>query len=224
MRLVPIPLPVCALATAALAQGSHDSGTPMDVQHSLGAKGYHRGPVDGEWGPEVEAVLKGFRVDFSDDVSEPRLDPDTLGPVGIAPPDGVPAILLQEGHAKPIAALAFSPAGDLLASADDGGAIRLWDAASGRLIRAWATDRAPVALAFSPNGRALTVEDGEDMAGRDAVGEARSARMETSPRARRMASLVAAPSSRVVTSSPRSRRRAATDRASFTAPGKGPTR
>ena len=54
--------------------------------------------------------------------------------------------------------MAFSPDGDLLASADTGGNVRLWNPATGQPVGApipAGTQAGVVAVAFSPDGRLL---------------------------------------------------------------------
>ena len=61
------------------------------------------------------------------------------------------------GHEGAVASVAISPDGSVLASADDRGSIRTWDAATGKARRAWALEDWELVgdLAFSPNGRRL---------------------------------------------------------------------
>jgi WD40 repeat protein len=63
---------------------------------------------------------------------------------------------LQEGGVN---AVAFSPDGKLLAGAEGGGPVRLWDPATGRSARVLhgptSVDRGARAVAFSPVGRLL---------------------------------------------------------------------
>jgi hypothetical protein len=54
-----------------------------------------------------------------------------------------------------VSGMAFSPDGRLLATASDGGPVRLWDVRSGRLVRKFADDLHPSCLAFSPDGALL---------------------------------------------------------------------
>ena len=63
-------------------------------------------------------------------------------------------VLVIQGHADVVAALAYSPDGKRLASGSDDGILKLWDPAASQGARALAT--APVkAVAFSPDGKQL---------------------------------------------------------------------
>jgi WD40 repeat protein len=60
------------------------------------------------------------------------------------------------GHADLVSRVAFSPGGRLLASADFSGAVKVWDVATGKEVRAFAAGQTTVtSLAFSPDGRTL---------------------------------------------------------------------
>lgn len=70
--------------------------------------------------------------------------------------DGSPAATL-EGHKRVLTALAFSPDGRFLASADTGRSFHLWDLASGQhMLRFAAHDRRINALAWTPDGRLVS--------------------------------------------------------------------
>jgi WD40 repeat protein len=63
-------------------------------------------------------------------------------------------MLTLEGHAGPIAALAFSPTGEMLASAGAGGSVRLWSPPTDLGVLSSHTQSVQ-ALAFSPDGHYL---------------------------------------------------------------------
>jgi WD40 repeat protein len=61
-----------------------------------------------------------------------------------------------DGHAADVRRVAISPDGRLVASVDDAGAVRLWDAAAGTPLQTFAGHEGPVnAVAFRPDGRHL---------------------------------------------------------------------
>lgn len=77
----------------------------------------------------------------------------------LGPPDRRPPLELA-GHTDEAWAVAFSPDGTILASGsddtDEPKRIKLWDRASGRLLRSWSGHSGTIAqLAFSPDGRSL---------------------------------------------------------------------
>jgi len=80
-------------------------------------------------------------------------------------------------HSDGVAAIVFRPDSSLLATADNGGVVRLWDAASGQPVgRPMRHQRGVGALAFSPDGRWLvsSATDGTARLWDGATGEALS--------------------------------------------------
>jgi small GTP-binding protein len=71
-------------------------------------------------------------------------------------PPGVELFLKLEGHGGQIWGVAFDPLGEMLASGDDSGKVKLWEARSGRLLRALEGHRDLVrSVAFDPYGSTL---------------------------------------------------------------------
>lgn len=67
-----------------------------------------------------------------------------------------------QGHRGDVYYVEFSPRGDLLASAGKDGAVRIWDASNGRLIRGIEASSTEVNVAaFSPDGKSLATVDDE---------------------------------------------------------------
>ena len=97
----------------------------------------------------------------------PKTDPAASPDEG-AEPRPVPLVRTFEGHEGPVKDVAFSPDGTLAASGsgwpvgDD--TARIWDAATGRLLRTLRADAGVMAVAFSPDGRRLLTGDQEGAA------------------------------------------------------------
>lgn len=76
---------------------------------------------------------------------------------------GQPAKLLMKmvAHAEDVTALAYSPDGKMLFSVDKGGAVSIFDSATGKQIRKLGGPKGATQLAVSPDGRTLSVKAGK---------------------------------------------------------------
>jgi WD40 repeat protein len=74
-----------------------------------------------------------------------------------------PDLVLQVGHAKPITALVFSPDGKWLASASDDLTIKIWDLATGSVVRTIQSGTRIATLAISPDAKLLAAGHGVDL-------------------------------------------------------------
>ncbi len=73
-----------------------------------------------------------------------------------------PEIVIQASHTKPINAIAFSPDGRWLASGSSDDTIKIWDVATGQLLRTLYGHSSNVnALAVSPDGKTLASGSGD---------------------------------------------------------------
>ena len=89
-----------------------------------------------------------------------------LGQTSVSPrdPSAHPELVLQVGHAKLINALEFSPDGRWLVSASEDLTIKIWDLATGSVVRTIQTGKHTTTLAISPDATVLAAGSGSGKA------------------------------------------------------------
>jgi WD40 repeat protein/Flp pilus assembly protein TadD len=103
-------------------------------------------------GGQEETFLAAFSADSSTFATALKV----ARSIRIWKPAGSGEKLLLSGHDGGIACVAFSPDGKVLASGSKDGFVKLWDAATGRLLRTLPPFESPIqSIAFSPDGRLL---------------------------------------------------------------------
>jgi serine/threonine protein kinase/WD40 repeat protein len=129
---------------------------------NLLATGNSKGQVSVWKTPEDKTVLRFeigrvtiYSLSFSPDGKRLAVG-DSAGTVTILDLEGRRPIAYCLGSHHDVYALAFSPDGTLIASGGRG-PVRLWDAATGRLVLSLRASSPTTALAFSPDGRRLVV-------------------------------------------------------------------
>src|SRR5262245_13993398 len=73
------------------------------------------------------------------------------------------SLVVQTGHKYPIQSIAFSPNRNVIASGSFDHTIKLWDAATGRELRAlYGHSDAVLSVAFSPDGNVIASGSGDN--------------------------------------------------------------
>src|ERR1700742_4030110 len=73
------------------------------------------------------------------------------------------SLLVNMGHRETVDVVAYSSKGDIALSRDSGGAVKMWDAASARLLGTMQLGESSMALAISPDGRLGAGKINEDV-------------------------------------------------------------
>jgi WD40 repeat protein len=104
----------------------------------------------------VTPQLAGFRRRLTSELPETR-----LWPAPILPDQPHPALVrVLSGHRSPVTALVSPPNADWLASADQGGGLRLWNPIAGTMRKAFNGQKDPIsAIMAAPDGAWLVASD-----------------------------------------------------------------